>query len=291
MNVRFPDPLVSERRLEPVGRFVHETTLDREDLEQASGIQRRFLPVAPSGAIGGVRLAAAYRPARGVGGDFYGLAPAREGALTVIIGDVAGKGVAAALLMSRVTSAFDVIAPTDRSPSEILAALDRSLAEHAPDDRFVTAMCVRLEPQRRRAIVANAGHLPLLVRRPSGRVTSIGRPTGPPLGMAPGSTWVERTFRLMGDDLLLLMTDGVTETLHHDADVLGGAQLRALVAGSRPDVDDLCGRVMAAVESADAGRHVDDVTVVALRTSHPGPPETPPGTPHGRMPSRRCACS
>src|SRR5205085_124251 len=105
------------------------------DLETARRIQRSFLPSLPD-AVGGFRIAAEYRPAFDVGGDFYDVCSRRPGHLTTVIGDVSGKGVSAALFMSRVSSEVRRLAPTLRSPQKLLEELNRRFGDDG-DDTFV----------------------------------------------------------------------------------------------------------------------------------------------------------
>src|SRR5258706_2315111 len=158
-------------------------TADRalqRDLEAARRIQRSFLPSLPP-TVGGFRVAAEYRPAFDVGGDFYDVCSRRAGHLRAVIGDVSGKGVSAALFMSRVSSEVRRLAPAVNSPRRLLEELNRRFGDDG-DDTFVTAASVELDAASRRIIIANAGHVVPLVRRASGSVLPLGgRVSGPPI--------------------------------------------------------------------------------------------------------------
>jgi serine phosphatase RsbU (regulator of sigma subunit) len=232
-----------------------------QDISLARTIQRRFLPLL-SEQIAGFRVAAEYRPAYNVGGDFYDVVQTGPQEITVIVGDVSGKGISAALLMSRVSSDFRRLTQLTDSPQALLAQLNRALAGHSPDDTFATATCLRIDAERGRATVANAGHLAPLLRRRSGHVRPIGLSSGLPLGILDGETYVDETFELERGDIILLMTDGVAEALDRDLDRLGMATLRRLVSDAPGEVGEINRRVLAGVDSAD--RAADDLTLVAL---------------------------
>src|SRR5262249_38356707 len=122
-----------------------ETTDERRrierDLDMAREIQRRFLPRLDH-VRGSVRVAAEYHPAYDVGGDFYDVVDGEDGQITAVIGDVSGKGVTAALLMSRVSSDFRRLARSGSSLQSLLAQLNQSTVEHTPDDSFATAVVI-----------------------------------------------------------------------------------------------------------------------------------------------------
>jgi serine phosphatase RsbU (regulator of sigma subunit) len=232
------------------------------DLTLARQIQRKFLPTLPPQVLD-FRVAAEYRPAYAVGGDFYDVVPSANGHVMAVVGDVSGKGVAAALVMSRVSSEFRRLAQMTDSPQELLTQLNHSMVEQSPDDTFVTAACLRLHGCERTLRCANAGHLLPLLRRKAGQVAPIGRASGPPLGMLPWQAYVDQEFEIDDGDIVLLMTDGVAEALQSEGDPFGVTALRGLVAAAPHDVDAINSAIMAAVDTRGA-RRADDVTLLAL---------------------------
>jgi phosphoserine phosphatase RsbU/P len=234
------------------------------DMEAAQRIQRSFLPLlAPS--LNGFRVATEYRPAFAVGGDFYDVITTGAGQLTAVIGDVAGKGVAGALMMSRVSSEIRrlVAAPTIQ-PSEILSKLNDSFSALGVDDSFITAAVVKLDQQSRRLTVANAGHVLPLVRRASGAVLPLGRASGPPVGMLPAQTYSDDVFPLGVGDIVLLMTDGVLDALHREDDQLGLWTVIDLLANAPRDLTEINKRIVALVEERTGGSRPDDLTLLGL---------------------------
>jgi serine phosphatase RsbU (regulator of sigma subunit) len=236
----------------------------QRDMEAAQRIQRSFLPLlAPS--LNGFRVATEYRPAFAVGGDFYDVITTGPGQLMGVIGDVAGKGVAGALMMSRVSSEIRrlVGAPTIQ-PSEILSKLNDSFSALGVDDSFITAAVVKLDQESRRLTVANAGHVLPLVRRASGAVLPLGRASGPPVGMLPSQTYSDDVFPLGVGDIVLLMTDGVLDALHRDDDQLGLWTVIDLLANAPRDLTEINKRIVALVEERTGGSRPDDLTLLGL---------------------------
>jgi phosphoserine phosphatase RsbU/P len=236
-----------------------------EDLQQAREIQRGFLPSLPP-TMGRLRVASAYRPAFAVGGDFFDVVEAPDGAITIIVGDVAGSGVAAALLMSRISSDVRRLARDGRQPAEILEEISRTLHESAPDHGFVTASCLRVDITARTALLATAAHLPLLLRRANKRVELHRGQAGLPLGIVAGERWPEVALPLEIGDVLILCTDGVVEALSHEASPAGVLKLASIVKDAPLPVDKLAATVLAAIDSSERA-HIDDLTLLVLEVA------------------------
>jgi len=253
MTVSAPRPplYAAERRME-------------RDLEAARRIQRSFLPSLPP-SVGGFRVAAEYRPAFDVGGDFYDVYSTRAGRLSSVIGDVSGKGVSAALFMSRVSSEVRRLAPALKTPWRLLDALNRRFGDGA-DDTFVTCAAVELDAVERRVTVANAGHVTPLVRRASGAVLPLAGASGPPVGMVPHPSYKEESFALGVGDIVILMTDGVPEALHREFDALGSWRLLDLIARAPRNPVEINQRILDAVEREAPG-FTDDVTLVSIEVT------------------------
>jgi serine phosphatase RsbU (regulator of sigma subunit) len=252
----------THERLTSIGRELKRLT---SDLEMARRIQRRLLPVL-RGQVGGLRVAAEYRPAFQVGGDFYDLIPLDDGGMLAVIGDVSGKGIAAALIMARVTSELRRLAQSCASPATLLAELNRLLVDIGSDDAFVTAACLRFDAARTRVAVANAGHVPPVVRRADGTTSILGEASGAPLAMLPEEQYRDQEFTLERGDVVLLMTDGITEGVDACACPLEMSRLLELVHDSSHDVAAICARILAEVERGRA-RRVDDQAILALQVA------------------------
>ncbi len=266
---------LSLQRLSLSHRDEARTQWDR-DLRTAREIQRNFLPILPP-EVNGFRVAAAYEPAHEVGGDLYDVVPCGQDAVLGFIGDVSGKGVSAALVMSRVSSEFRRLALSGPSPGQLLEQLNRQMWGQWPDDTFVTAACVRLDAVRRRLTVANAGHVYPLVRRTTGEVAPVGRASGTPLGMLIEERYHDEEHGLGPGDSICLMTDGVVEALDADGAERKIWRLCTLLAqaGAEPaeQIEALMAEVGRGRDRAASGaygpatRRADDVTILSLRAT------------------------
>ncbi|MDB4982682.1 MAG: rsbU 3 [Myxococcales bacterium] len=235
------------------------------DLASARELQRLFLPQPAQSNSARVRVLAEYLPAFAVGGDFYDLIDLGDGRLLAAIGDVSGKGVTAALMMSRISSELRRLAVEAAGPAEMLSRLNDSLPGRMQDDRFVTVACILLDMPNRRWVIANAGHVPPILRRRSGEVRSVAHASGPPIGMIPAAVYEEETILVEEKDILLLSTDGVFELFsgsRRPSSTIGQSRLADLIEKAPHDLAEINKRIIAAVESAAAGR--DDVALLGL---------------------------
>ena len=246
-----------------VGAIVNAAHFEQER-GVARALTRGFVPDSPP-AMDEYETAALYQPAGGetAGGDVYGLWKRPGGDLALLIGDVAGKGAAAAG-SSAMTRFFVEARSWDADgPGQILAQTGRMLHERLPADTFVTAFMAVLRDGELR--YANAGHLPPLLMR-AGGLTAPVKAAGLPLGIDPEAEYEEQTLTLESGDLLYAYTDGLTEA-RRQGEMLGEGRLREALdahrGGSR-SVDDLVQAVHEAVRGW-AGILVDDSTALAVR--------------------------
>jgi phosphoserine phosphatase RsbU/P len=244
----------------------HESVASRLklDLQSARQVQRRFLPDT-SLDVPGVAVHAEYLPAGDVGGDFYDVIHLGPGQVMAVIGDVSGKGMSAALLMSRISADFRRLAGSGTSPAKLLERIDRQMTPLG-DERFVTALCLRIDACQRTITVANAGHVPPLLRRRTGEVRAFGAASGTPLGML-HCAYRDETLALEPNDIIILMTDGLGEILDRDSDRMGTRLLTSLLEYVPHDPKVLCQRVLAAVDKMRGKKIADDLTLVALQIS------------------------
>lgn len=247
---------------------LHSSRLDYErrerDLSLARTVQAHFLPERPP-QLEGYRLAHHYEPAESVGGDYFDYIELPDGRLAVALGDVAGKGVSAALLMARLCSDVRSLLLSSPSPVYAVEALNRRIADHAVFGRFVTlALCV-LEPGAGRASVVNAGHLPPLRRSRGGHVEELGEEAaGPPLGVVEDSSYEAISIDLDPGDALLFFTDGVSEARSPSGEMLGDEASAAAMAEA-DDADAIVAALLRRVRrhTADAPA-ADDLCTIAL---------------------------
>jgi serine phosphatase RsbU (regulator of sigma subunit) len=240
-------------------------TFAQNDLVSARELQRMFLPRPLETNSAKVRVLAEYLPAFAVGGDFYDFIDLGDGRLLAAIGDVSGKGVTAALMMSRISSELHRLAAETTGPAQMLSRLNDSLPGRMQDDRFVTVVCVLLDVPKRRWVVANAGHVVPLLKRRSGTVTGLAYASGPPIGMIPNATYEEEVFPLEPKDILLLSTDGVFEIFaghRRPCSTMGQCRLADVIEKAPHDLAEIHRRILSTVEAAAVGR--DDVALLGL---------------------------
>src|SRR5215210_7257036 len=182
-----------------------------QELEVAKLIQQNFLPKQLP-ELSGWQVAAFYRPAREVGGDFYDVIPLSEGRIGFVIGDVTDKGVPAALVMAATRSVLRASAQRLVEPGPVLERVNEHLCPDMPEKMFVTCLYGVLEPESGRFRFANAGHDLPYVKTPQGSVELRAR--GMPLGLMTRMAYEQKETVLAPGDSLLLHSDGIVEA--HD---------------------------------------------------------------------------
>lgn len=196
------------------------------------------------------------------GGDFYCASLGEAGRLAVVIGDACGHGAEGARLVSRLLPDVLRLAAPGTGPGRLLGTFNRCLAGRIPLDRFITAAAVEIDPALRQVTIANAGHVPVLVRRANGDVTLIGRTSAPALGLLDHCIYPEERHALAPGDVLVFMTDGILEAI--ESDLVGMTTLCGVLsrapAGSRAVHDCILERLRACC----ASRPVDDQTLVSV---------------------------
>jgi sigma-B regulation protein RsbU (phosphoserine phosphatase) len=249
---------------------LHRQSLDKERLEReielASQIQRQILPAgAPD--LTGYELAGWYRPARHIGGDYYDFfrLPG-AGRFAIVVADVSGKGVPAALLVSTLHSSLRLLAEREGASPALFARLNRHVLESSSANKFITLFFAVLDEAAGTLDYVNAGHNPALVARAGGRVDELGA-GGPPIGLLPEAAFRVDRVELAPGDLLALYSDGITEAAAPDDDEFGLERLSALVGGGRDGVlGELVGAIDRAVVDFAADRpQADDQTLVFVR--------------------------
>jgi len=239
--------------------------LMERDLEQAAIIQRGLLPEAPP-RLAFVSLAGHNASCRTVGGDYYDFLPYPDGRVGLVLGDVSGKGIPAAILMASLQARVHLLAEEPGDLSKMMARLNRILAGHCPTNRFVSLFFCVLDPASGALDYCNAGHNPPLLMRRSGEVERL-QGSGPVLGILPDVGFTQRTVTMDRGDLLLLFSDGVTEAVNPAGEEFGEERLvQEVLAGGDADPRDIVDRVLLALGAWSAGAPpADDVTLLAAR--------------------------
>ncbi len=185
----------------------------QNELRQAQQVQLTLLPEAPA-TLPGFRVESIYRPAEEVGGDFFQVMPSVDGGLLIVLGDVSGKGLAAAMLVSLIVGTLRTLAEQDLSPCELLQGMNRRL-EKRMEGGFATCVCARICSDGAMK-VANAGHLaPYL----DGEELDV--PHDFPLGIVPHVDYEDRSFHLPVGSRLVFVTDGIVEARNRKGELYG----------------------------------------------------------------------
>jgi serine phosphatase RsbU (regulator of sigma subunit)/anti-sigma regulatory factor (Ser/Thr protein kinase) len=252
-----------------VGQLVREQeaqarTRERldQELQVARLIQQNFLPkVLPD--LPGWKVAAFYRPARAVGGDFYDFVSLDGGRIGVVVGDVTDKGVPAALVMAATRSVLRASAQRLESPGAVLERVNELLCPDIPEKMFVTCLYGVLDPQSGRFRFANAGHNVPYVRTADG-VREL-RATGMPLGLLPDMRYDEQEAELAPGDNVLFHSDGLAEAHDRDRAMFGFGRLKELVGeGYGDELIDLLLRELHSF-TGEGWEQEDDITLVTLQ--------------------------
>jgi serine phosphatase RsbU (regulator of sigma subunit) len=197
------------------------------ELDRAAEIQRRLLPAKPPD-IAGLDVAGYNTPCRTVGGDYYDFLPYPDGRVALLIGDVSGKGMGAALLMSSLQARCHVVFESPGELGEQVSHLNRITAANCPGNCFITFCAVVLDPAKGELRYCNAGHNAPLLLHASGELESL-ESTVLILGIVPNAAYEGKTCHIDRGDLLLLFSDGVTEASKPDDEEFGEKRLGELL--------------------------------------------------------------
>jgi len=235
------------------------------DLEQAAEIQRLFLPARPP-EVPGLELAGFNASCRTIGGDYYDFLTYPDGRLALMVGDVCGKGLPAALLMMTLQARVQVLAAEPNSPAVVLDRLNRVLTAASLNARFISFFFSVLDPESGALIFSNAGHNPPLLIRANGTVEQL-TGGGPVLGVVPNASYEEDRCVLKSGDVAVLYSDGVTDAINAQDEDFGETRLsEALQQVHRKSADDILSAVTTAVKDWAAGTPApDDITLVVVR--------------------------
>jgi serine phosphatase RsbU (regulator of sigma subunit) len=248
--------------IENAQRYQHERYV-------AETLQRSLLPAALP-ELPGLDAAAAYWPAADgvqVGGDFYDVFRTAAGEWAIVIGDVCGKGPAAASLTALARYTVRAASLHERSPSAVLGLLNAAMLEERTDGRFATVLCasVRPSPGAAELVIASGGHPLPLVLRADGRVETLGR-GGMLLGVVGDPELPDGAARLGSGDLLLAYTDGAVEVRRDGRVVFGATELERLLHECRgASAAAVLDAIRGALDGASGGSLHDDVALLALR--------------------------
>jgi serine phosphatase RsbU (regulator of sigma subunit)/pSer/pThr/pTyr-binding forkhead associated (FHA) protein len=250
------------------GRLV-EARLERERFERelalASEIQQRFQPTAPP-QVPGYELQGISFPCYEIGGDYYDFIEREDGRLVIALGDVSGKGTAAALLMSSLHAAIHAQSASHDSLVATISAVNRYLADNIPSNRFVTLFYAELDPESGALSFLNAGHNPPLIIHSAGTVEQLAS-GGLPLGIKRDAEYREGRTQLQHGDVLVIYSDGVTEAVSPAGEEFGATRLYEVVSRN---IDGSAAGIRDRIESsltkfAQGTSAADDITLVIVK--------------------------
>ena len=249
---------------------LHDAIVRRRDMERdmafAAQVQQGFLPSVPPQAAG-FEFADYYKSAYQVGGDYFDYIKLADGRIAVAIGDVAGKGVSAALLMARLHASARYHLISSPSPGMAMTGLNTEVSNSGLGFRLITLVFAIVDPRLKTVCIANAGHLPPVHRLANGNVSLIGmKESGLPIGVLPEQQFNEMTIDLRPGESLLFYTDGITEAMNSKEEMFGKDRLLTAVP---PDCADADSMVTALIDSVEAfcghSPQRDDICVTAVR--------------------------
>jgi serine phosphatase RsbU (regulator of sigma subunit)/pSer/pThr/pTyr-binding forkhead associated (FHA) protein len=253
---------IEHQRLVEVERVERQLTIE---LNQAAKIQRGILP-SRSPEIPGVELAGHNAACRTVGGDYYDFLVYSEGRVGLVLGDVAGKGMPAAMLMANLQARVQVLSEDPSDIAGLVSRLDRSISSNCPSNRFITLFFGVLDSATGEMQYTNAGHNPPLLIRADGKLETLSG-GGTVLGMLPELGYEQRSCKLEPGDMLAIFSDGVTEAVNPDDEEYGEERLARLLTDNRERAaETLVEMVNQSLDEFCAGAPpADDITLVVAR--------------------------
>jgi serine phosphatase RsbU (regulator of sigma subunit)/CHASE2 domain-containing sensor protein len=241
------------------------------DLRKAAEIQQNLQPESIP-AIDGVALAGFQIPCKEIGGDYYDVIDLGCNRVGLLIADVCGKGVAAALLMSNLQSKVRQLAPTALSPKQLVIDLNKATIDVLTEGRFVTLVYGVLDRDTMEFSYCSAGHMPPLVCRANGEVAELPQ-GGIPIGLLPEFNWQEHGTCLFVGDVLFMYTDGLSEAgRKKTGELYGDDRIKAYLAANRGKAPGaLNGDIVREAQQFSGTEHLsDDITLLTLKIGSPG---------------------
>lgn len=253
-----------KRAEEKLTRLSIEKDRIENELRVASMIQNEFLPENPP-SIPGFEFAAKTIPARFVGGDFFDFIPLPEQKLGLVLGDVAGKGVSAALHMARLMSDFRNFYQECPDPSKVLNAVNRLLSDRARRGMFATAVCILVDLNKKSLKIANAGHHPILVFKAESRTIDISHGEGVPLGVMADFEYANEERSLASGDRVLIYSDGAVEATNENKELFGTKRLNDIFLHEKNPPEIMIETLLDQIQifTGNEGPH-DDVTFMGF---------------------------
>jgi len=250
-----------------IGREMAQRERMNRELEIAREVQEHLFPQRLP-AVPGLDYCGHCRPAREVGGDYYDFLELPDGTLGIAIGDVSGKGVGAALMMASLEASLRALASVVRDPAELMGRVNMLVCQASSASRFATLFYAEYDPTTRRLTYVNAGHNPpIVIRNNPGMCRVLRLETGGPvIGLLP-APYEQGEFLLEAGDLVVLFTDGISESMNVRDEEWGEERLIELAKTCHglPATEGTSRILAAAVAFAGSAPQYDDMTLVVLR--------------------------
>lgn len=239
------------------------------DLALARAVMADLLPHRTP-ALAGFDIAGAHRTSQAVGGDYYEFIPLGEDRWGLVIADVVGKGIPAALLVAATRASIWALVGRDLAVRTVLRQANRFFHESAEDGRYVTLFYLVLDVPARRMLYVNAGHVPPVLLRADGGVELL-EDGGVPLGLFGTPRYTEGHAVLGAGDVMVLYTDGIVESMDGDGEEYGRERLIDVLRRThKSSATEICNAVVQDVQSFDAGLARDDRTLLVVKATGPG---------------------
>jgi sigma-B regulation protein RsbU (phosphoserine phosphatase) len=251
-----------EQKIETESRTLQ---LHEQDFARAREIQEALMPKhLPQ--IPGCEIAASCQSARSVGGDYYDAIQVSESTVAIVIGDVSGKGMGAALLMSNLQAIVRAFAPSGIAPEELCAKANQLIAGNVAPGKYITFFYAVIDVAAMRLDYCSAGHNPPILEHRDGTVETLDE-GGPVLGVFPKARYARGTKQLRPGDFLVLFTDGITEAANSENEEFGEQRLMDLAGKRSGNAEEYRREIMGATTQFCGGNFHDDATLLVVALS------------------------
>ncbi|GEM_PF-247589 len=265
VNVYGRDVTEARQVEEKLKTVAEEKKRIEREMETANLVQKGFLPDAPPN-YPGLSFAANTIPAKFVGGDFYDFIDLGENCVGMVLGDVSGKGVSAALYMARLMSDFRYASMIEPDPEKIMKNVNNGLAKRSRNGMFATALFLLLDMETKILRISNAGHHSILIKSKAGTITETGQAGGIPLGIIENAQYEKQEIQLNLGDMVVAYSDGAIEPMNKDKQQFGIKRFRSVIADTENSPKLLIANLEKAISEFSHGKTpFDDLTLLVFK--------------------------
>jgi serine phosphatase RsbU (regulator of sigma subunit)/HAMP domain-containing protein len=265
VNVYGRDVTETRQVEEKLKTIAEEKDRIEREMETANLVQKGFLPENPPD-YPGLSFAAHTAPAKFVGGDFYDFITLGENHLGMVLGDVSGKGVSAALYMARLMSDFRYASMIDPDPEKIMRSVNGVLAKRSRNGMFATALFLLLDMKTKKINISNAGHHSILIKNKAGDIREAGKADGIPLGILENAQYEKQEIQLCPGDIVIAYSDGAIEPINEDKQHFGMERFSSVIAETENSPNLLIANLQKAISNFTQGTiPFDDLTLLVFK--------------------------